>query len=177
MAGVRRAVRERIVAACHGGAIGLQASRCTPWLDSRTEGRENQCFSANEKPVTIWSWGIQSQMKDSRQRVWPPPQPLGCLFILIAFLATLALPILYLEYQRSLPNGYKVIYLSGSTAGISSPTGEAAVRYGVQDWKIARSKVYGRLDNGQWYVLDTKTGTCTYVPDRDTAEGLLQKVE
>ncbi len=103
---------------------------------------------------------------------------IGCLVGLtvpVVLVICLSIYFTYKLQQRSLPNGYEVIYVYGTTATIKSSTGRGVVPLGILDWKVAGTVVYGRLEGGRWYVLETTTGECDYFQDWKTVEARLQK--
>ncbi len=49
-----------------------------------------------------------------------------------------------------------------------------AIRQGVVNWTIDGTSVFGEMDTGEWYLLDTRTGERVYLKDRDAVEKRLR---
>lgn len=110
----------------------------------------------------------------------------------LLFVGLLILPLLaagllgvLADYHQSLPNGYRIVYLSSRDAVIMSPGGEEVVRPHVTSWAVRGKCVSGLRVAGtapryiqgkdQWYLLDTGNGDVSYFDTKADLEKALRR--
>ena len=64
----------------------------------------------------------------------------------------------YIQWSRSLPNGYRVIYTDNSSAFIIDAAGRDVAGPGVRSWEVSGDFTTGVLKDGEWFVINTSSG-------------------